>query len=70
MISDPNDADAQRIAAQFQIGDEVVYVPEGVITTVAGYVWQEKVGTPPTIALYGLACGISVPKDLLAVYVG
>lgn len=55
---------------QHQIGDEVVYVPEGVITTVTGYDWIQGVDAPPKIIAYQLACGISAPKSLLAAYVG
>lgn len=54
---------------QYQIGDEVVYVPEGVITTVTGYVWKYQVPEPPRILLYSLACGIDVPKDVLMGYI-
>jgi hypothetical protein len=55
---------------QFQIGDEVVYTPEGVITTVTGYDWLTSVEAPPKVLAYQLACGISAPKNLLAVYIG
>lgn len=45
---------------QFQIGDEVWYVPEGVHATVTEYVWGQEL--PPKILLYKLSCGISVAK--------
>lgn len=52
---------------QFQIGDEVMYMPERVITTVTGYDWLHRVDAPAKIIAYQLACGISAAKDLLAV---
>jgi hypothetical protein len=55
---------------QFQIGDEVLYTPEGVITSITGYDWLQSVDAPPKIMAYQLACGISAPKNLLALYVG
>lgn len=59
-----------KVADQYQIGDEVVYTHEGVVTKVTGYVWLEKLDEPPTILLYQLDCGISVPKSLLALFAG
>lgn len=51
---DPND--------QFQIGDPVLYVAQGIKTTVVAYVWAESTGGEPMLVNYKLACGISVPK--------
>ncbi|PWJ88364.1 hypothetical protein C8D77_11186 [Mesorhizobium loti] len=53
------------IAAQFQIGDLVVYTPESVRTRISGYVWATSIGKPPTIISYELECGIAVGADLL-----
>jgi hypothetical protein len=50
---------------QFQIGDEVIYLPERVSTTVTGYDWLWSIDAPPKIVAYQLACGISAAKDLL-----
>lgn len=50
---------------QLQVGDRVLYVDQGVITTVSGYVWQESLGSPPRIGLYVLSCGISAPRGAL-----
>jgi hypothetical protein len=48
------------IAAQFQIGDRVVYMPENIVTRISGYVWRTSFGAPPSILTYELECGISV----------
>lgn len=47
---------------QFQIGDNVTYVREGVHSQVQGYMWAESVGGAPTVIGYKLSCGISVPR--------
>lgn len=52
-------------AEQFQIGENVVYQPEGVVAQVVGYVWHEQMGELPTVAAYALSCGISVPGSAL-----
>lgn len=48
---------------QFQVGDEVVYAPEGVYAKVVGYVWASAVGEPSRIVLYELSCGIAAPGE-------
>ena len=55
----------KRSEDQFQVGDEVLYEPEGVVTTVDGYLWLEAVGSLPEIGAYRLACGVSVPGSSL-----
>lgn len=54
---------------QFQIGDEVIYMPEQVITRVTGYDWLQCVDVPAKILAYQLACGISAAKDLLRPFI-
>lgn len=49
-------------AHQFQVGEPVLLIEHGVLTTVTGYVWAESVGGMPNLIAYKLACGISVPK--------
>lgn len=51
---------------QFQIGDRVLYLPEGVYCTVEGYFWLESIGEPPSILGYRLSCGIIVNRDLIS----
>lgn len=53
---------------QFQIGDTVVYMPEGVITEIGGYLWQHAMGSEPFIQSYVLTCGITVPGSTIAKY--
>jgi len=49
---------------QFQIGDEVLYKPEGVYTTIRGYLWLPiEINKPPRIGGYELDCGITVPAE-------
>ena len=44
---------------QYQIGDEVIYIPAGVRCEITGYVWRDKIGGPPPyILMYRLSCGI------------
>lgn len=50
---------------QFQIGDDVVYVPEGVYATVDGYQWFTTIGESPKIIGYRLSCGIVVPRGMI-----
>lgn len=54
---------------QFQIGDPVIYVPDGIITRVEGYTFYSDMFNPPKILTYNLSCGISVGADLLSHYV-
>lgn len=50
-------------ADQYQIGDKVIYLPEGVRTKIAGYVWVGRYGCDlPEISTYRLDCGIAVPR--------
>lgn len=50
---------------QFQVGEPVLYVPQGIYTTVTGYNWIGQMSGRPRIAGYQLACGIAAPwKDL------
>lgn len=62
-----NDAEEarQRAELQLQIGDAVLYLPEGVYTTVEGYVWHEEIGAAPRILAYRLSCGIAAPRRAL-----
>lgn len=50
---------------QFQIGDGVVYTPEGIITRVIGYLWSSAIGSAPKVVGYELACGVTVPAHML-----
>ena len=50
---------------QFQIGDRVLYMPEGVITEIDGYLWSQKMGKDPFIQGYELRCGITVREDTI-----
>lgn len=52
-------------ADQYQIGDCVLYLPEGVITEVTGYLWEESVGEAPRIIAYELSCGTRVSRESL-----
>jgi hypothetical protein len=54
------------VADQFQIGDEVLYVEEGIVTEVTGYVWSVQIGDLPRVAAYELRCGVAVPYRALA----
>lgn len=51
---------------QLQIYEPVVYLPEGVLTRIAGYRWQEEVGKPPRIVAYVLECGCDAHRDHIA----
>lgn len=57
--------DKQMVADQFQIGDRVIYTPEGVVTRISGYLWRTSVDSPPSIMSYELECGVSVAGELL-----
>lgn len=50
---------------QLQIGDYVIYSPEGVFARIVGYVWIEPLGELPSISRYSLSVGISVPRSVL-----
>lgn len=52
-------------ATQYQIGDAVVYMPEGVVSIVSGYVWSNLPGALPMIAGYTLLAGCTVPAETL-----
>lgn len=50
---------------QLQIGQRVLYVPEGVWTEVIGYEWKHCIGGPPSIVRYELSCGIYACREHL-----
>ena len=52
-------------ATQYQIGDAVVYLPEGVVSIIGGYVWSNAVGALPAIVAYTLLAGCSAPAEAL-----
>jgi hypothetical protein len=60
-----SDDGAAMTAEQYQIGDRVIYTPEGVVTTVSGYLWFNTVEKRPSIMGYELACGITVGSGLI-----
>lgn len=53
----------QSIAEQYQIGDRVVYIPEGIVTKISGYMWRTSTDRPPEIVAYELECGIAISSD-------
>jgi hypothetical protein len=55
----------KSIAEQYQIGDRVIYMPEGILTTITGYKWETYVEKPPAIIAYLLGCGIGISADYL-----
>lgn len=55
---------------QLQIGDEVVYIPEGVFTEVIGYEWAWQESGAPSISRYRLGCGISSDRAHIKRLVG
>jgi hypothetical protein len=58
---------ARDPASQYQLGEEVVYLPEGVITKVQSYVWTApNDGTASLISAYTLTCGITAKADAIA----
>lgn len=54
------------VADQFQIGDEVLYADEGIVTEVTGYIWDVRIGDLPRVVAYELRCGVAVPYRALA----
>lgn len=50
---------------QLQIGDDVIYLPEGVYAKVDGYQWFSAIGKPPSIIGYRLSCGIVAPRGMI-----
>jgi hypothetical protein len=52
-------------STQFQVGEPVLLIEPGILTTVSGYLWSESVGAPPIIVAYKLSCGISVPESAI-----
>lgn len=53
-------------STQYQLGDEVVYLPEGVFTKVTSYNWQTPTDGVAKIVGYSLACGIVATADDIA----
>lgn len=60
------DGQARDPERQFQIGDRVLYLPEGVYSVIEGYLWIETVGRVPRIGAYRLSCGIAVPENSIS----
>lgn len=58
-------SEGKSVNDQFQIGDVVVYVPEGIVTQVRGYLWIDQMGELPVVGLYELSCGIHAPAGAL-----
>lgn len=56
---------ARSPESQFQIGDRVTYLPEGVYTEIEGYLWHHSVGGLPKIIGYRLSCGITAPDNTI-----
>lgn len=56
-ITDPAD--------QFQVGDKVTYMPEGVLAEVTGYLWANSIDGVHRIGGYELDIGITVPGQLI-----
>lgn len=54
-------------AAQFQVGDLVIYVPDGVVAQVSGFHWS-KHKTMPRIEKYHLTCGLCIEGKHLKRY--
>lgn len=52
-------------ATQFQVGDRVLYLPEGIFAVVEGYVWNQQTGDLPKVMLYRLNIGIDVPASAI-----
>lgn len=50
---------------QFQIGERVLYIPDGIYAIVEGYLWLQAVGELPRVVAYRLSCGISVPGNTI-----
>lgn len=51
--------------SQFQIFDDVLYIQEGIITRVVGYLWLETMDELPKVTGYHLACGCTVPLNAI-----
>jgi hypothetical protein len=64
------DGAARSPESQFQIGDRVTYLPEGVYTEISGYLWHNSVGEIPRIMGYELSCGIVAQENTIAHCVG
>ena len=56
----------QNPDTQFQMGDRVLYKPDGIIATVTGYQWVETMGHRPKLIGYELSCGITVGFESIA----
>lgn len=56
-MTDPKD--------QLQIGEHVIYEPEGVYATVEGYQWVVPLGDNPRIVGYKLSCDITASRSML-----
>lgn len=52
--------------SQYQIGDQVVLLCEGVYATVEGYFWDQTIGEYPKIVGYKLSCGVTVSGNMIA----
>ena len=52
--------------SQFQIGDRVLYLPEGIYARVDGYFWNRTIGECPRVVSYLLSCGIEAPENTIA----
>jgi len=67
-MSDPKQfaGPARDPADQFQIGEQVLYLPEGIFAVIEGYDWAESIGALPYLIAYQLSCGISVPGNAIA----
>lgn len=50
---------------QYQVGDTVIYLPEGIYTEISGYVFYESMSAPPKVVKYKLKCGLDVTPDLI-----
>ena len=48
---------------QYQVGDDVTYIPAGVRCKIEGYVWRETMAGPPAVAMYRLSCGIEAKPE-------
>lgn len=53
-------------AAQYQCGDIVIYIPEGIVAQVIGFKWSK--GMVPRITGYHLGCGVCVAGNHLKRY--
>lgn len=54
---------------QYQVGDVVIYTPEGVVAQISGFYWGKEVkGKPPRIEKYNLTCNLCVEGKYLKRY--